>query len=77
MYKFNTINQLKMELYIHDYLTSDSFVAPDREYLFLDKDTVKLMRMGAAVEVFDFKRYKNSEFRKVQKIYDFNINNIN
>ena len=77
MYKFNTINQLKMELYIHDYLTSDSFVAPDREYLFLDKDVVKLMRMDLVIEIFDFKRYKNSEFRKVQRIYDFNINNIN
>ena len=35
------------------------------------------MRMDSVIETFDFKRYKNSEFRKVQKIYDFNINNIN
>jgi hypothetical protein len=68
LYKFNTINQLKMELYIQEYLTSDSFMSPDREYLFLDKDTVKLMRMDSVIETFDFKRYINAEFRKVQRI---------
>jgi hypothetical protein len=43
-------------------------MSPDREYLFLDKDTVKLMRMDSVIETFDFKRYINAEFRKVQRI---------
>ena len=33
--------------------------------------------MDSVIEIFDFNRYKNSEFRKVQKIFDFNINNLN
>lgn len=66
--KFKTVNQLKLHLYLQDYLTSDDFSHPDREYIFLDKDTIKLMRMDSIIEIFDFNRYKNSEFRKVQKI---------
>ena len=56
-----------MELYIHDYLTSDSFVAPDREYLFLDKDTVKLMRIDGIDEPFDFEKFKHLDFRNVER----------
>ena len=66
--KFKTVNQLKLHLYLQDYLTSDDFSHPDREYIFLDRDTIKLMRMDSIIEIFDFNRYKNSEFRKVQKI---------
>jgi len=74
--KFNTVNQLKYNLYLQDYLTSDNFTHPDREYLFLEGDQIKRQRIDGFAEIFDFDRYKNCEFRKVQRRFDIDINNL-
>ena len=52
--KFKTVNQLKLHLYLQDYLTSDNFSHPDGEYLFLKNDTIM-------INVKDFNTVINKE----------------
>ena len=66
--KFKTIHSLRLYLYTKDYLTSDAFSTPDREYIFLDGDIIKFNRLDGALEIFDFERFKEYSFRKVQRI---------
>ena len=41
--------KLFLKLKMCKYLTSDSFYNPDREYIYLDKDNIKLMRMDPVI----------------------------
>lgn len=66
---FKTINTLKLELYLKDHLTSDSFNTPDREYIYLKDDKIKLHRFDSVHEDFDFNRFKDSKFRSIKVLF--------
>ncbi len=66
--KFKTVNQLKLHLYLQDYLTSDDFSHPDREYLFLKNDTITLKRIDGIDEPFDFEKFKHLDFRNINNL---------
>lgn len=68
--KFKTVNQLKLHLYLQDYLTSDDFSHPDREYLFMSGDDIKRQRIDGFAESFDFERFKFCEFRNVERRFE-------
>lgn len=70
--KFSSEKELKLflKLETHKHLTSDSFSAPDREYIFLSEDNlIKFKRLDGALETFNFERHNNLNFRNVIRLY--------
>lgn len=70
--KFSSEKELKLflKLETYKYLTSDSFSAPDREYIFLAEDNlIKFKRLDGALEIFNFERHNNLNFRNVLRLY--------
>lgn len=70
-WKFSDEVELKLFLRfkVYKYLTSDSFSAPDREYIFLDNSEIKFHRLDGALEIFDFEKYSDYIFRIPERLY--------
>lgn len=69
-------DELKDELKIKKFLTSDSFDFPDRTYIFLENDEIKQMSFGDIVTSFNIEIYKNILFREVKRIYEIQKDNL-
>ncbi len=66
--KFKTKKALKTFLMKNKFLTSDDFVNPDREFIFLENDSIQKMNIGDFQTQFKFK--EDIEFRLVDKKFE-------
>ena len=70
--KFESREHLFNKLQDEQFLTSDDFNLPDIEYVFILDGSDKIYQMFAGdwFVLFDFEKYKNFTFRKVERKYN-------
>lgn len=69
MPKQNTLESLKNRLKKENYLTCNELIK-NREFIFLDKEEIKVMRCGDIIADFKIEHFRNSIFEPVQRVYE-------